>query len=73
MDELQTALRHGCPECGGLVGVLNTRVEEAHRVRWYGCRECGWRPAENKQILPIDHAPGRRRLSRRTDLRRRDG
>lgn len=57
-----------CPECGGLVQVVNTVVEGSNRIRYLGCRECGWRPDDNKRVVPIAHAP---RRMRRLNLRRR--
>lgn len=58
-----------CPRCGGRIGVLNTRVSEsgASRLRWLGCIDCGFRPDDNKQVVPIQFAPAQ---SRRTMLRR---
>ena len=63
-----------CPKCGnGVYQVVNTRVSDERdvRIRWLGCRSCGYRPPDNKQVVPLAHAP--RRLSmRRLSLRRRN-
>jgi transcriptional regulator NrdR family protein len=62
-----------CPNCKtGIYKVLNTRVsdEQDVRVRWLGCGCCGYRPPDNKQVVPLAAAP-RRRTMRRLNLRRR--
>lgn len=59
--------------CGGRVGVVNTFVTGEVRVRYLGCRECGWRPEQNKQVLPVEYAPRRRPKLRRIRMRRRAG
>lgn len=67
-------LGDACPKCpGGTYKVLNTRVVagEEYRVRWIGCGACGYRPPENKQIVPLEFAPRRLAGMRRLSLRRR--
>ena len=60
-----------CPECRAagrvtgageppLIQVVNTRVEADVRVRYLGCRRCGFRPRGNKRVVPIEAAPARR-------------
>jgi hypothetical protein len=51
-----------CPQCGGLVQVVNTFIVGECRVRYYGCRQCGYRPERNKQTVPLIYAPRRTRL-----------
>lgn len=67
-----------CPTvgCDGTIIVVNTEITEdgAHRVRYLGCRKCGYRSDDNKRVVPIEHAPGRnsRRLAfQRLNLTRR--
>lgn len=50
---------NGLCACGGVLGVYCSRVRGPYRVRYLRCRECGRRPAGNKQVLPIEHAPAR--------------
>lgn len=59
-----------CPRCGGLIGVLNTRIEENVRVRWIGCHDCGFRPPRNRLEIPIDYSPPRRQRFSRLNFRR---
>lgn len=62
-----------CPQegCDGRLGVLNTRVIGSERVRWIGCHACGWRPQNNKQVVPLAIAPLQRRRLRRLSPRRK--
>lgn len=53
-----------CPQCLAAgkeepLGVLNTQISEdrSHRVRYLGCYACGFRPENNKLIIPIAMAP----------------
>lgn len=50
-----------CPRenCDGVLGVLNTKVllAERLRMRYLGCRKCGCRPENNQQVLPLQYAP----------------
>lgn len=57
-----------CPRCGDTIGVVNSYVEGANRVRLMGCRGCGYRPDENKQLVPLELAP--KRITRRINFRR---
>ena len=61
-----------CPQCGGRFGVVNTKIVGENRVRYFGCKEfetCGFRPEDNKEIVPLVQAP-RRRTLRRLDISR---
>lgn len=41
-----------CPTCGrGKLIVVNTLLVGNSRVRYRGCRRCGYRPEGNKEIL----------------------
>ncbi len=42
-----------CP-CGHYLIVVNTKPVGANRVRYLGCRACGFRPADNKVIVPLE-------------------
>lgn len=42
-----------CPECGSRVIVVNSRLLAGFRVRYYGCRQCGYRPDNNKVVTNI--------------------
>lgn len=57
-----------CPKCGDTIGVENTRVEGNVRIRLMACRNCGYRPEDNKQVVPIELAP--KRITRRINFRR---
>ena len=48
-------------ECGGRFGVLNSIItrSRASRIRYIGCRKCGYRPPKNKLIVPLIYAPPR--------------
>ena len=37
-----------CASCGGRYVVTNTRVAAGRRIRYLGCRSCGYRPPRNK-------------------------
>lgn len=65
------AIGDDCSRCGGRIGVLDTRVSGAWRTRWLGCHDCGFRPPDNKQIVPLEHAPRQRRRMKRKNFRRR--
>jgi len=40
-----------CPECGqGVIGVYTTRREAGKIIRYLSCRECGWKPTDNKIV-----------------------
>lgn len=58
-----------CPQCGGVIRVLNSLILGESRVRYLGCGECGWRPEANKQVVPLEHAPRRAfRINRRRSV-----
>ena len=42
-----------CPECSNRITVLNTIRGERYRVQYRGCRKCGYRPPENKNVIPV--------------------
>ncbi len=53
-----------CPRCElhgitppPLLIVINSRVRESHRVQYLGCKRCGYRPPNNKRIIPLTFAP----------------
>jgi hypothetical protein len=48
-----------CPACYRLLQVVNTIVIGASRKRYIGCRSCGYRPPNNVQVVPLEHAPRR--------------
>ena len=48
-----------CPSCGAQIQVVNTRIIGTQRVRYLGCRSCGYRPVKNKIIIPLEYAPPR--------------
>lgn len=60
---------HGCdcPLCGGRVGVVCTKIVGPQRVRYFGCKSpgCSYRPPVTKQIVPLAHAPARRKRLQR--------
>jgi hypothetical protein len=42
-----------CPKCGGKIIVVNSlRISES-RIRYLGCRKCGFRPHDNKRVVPL--------------------
>jgi hypothetical protein len=49
--------------CDGAFEVYSTRIstDGRYRVRYIGCSSCGLKPEHNKWIVPIEHAPPRRR------------
>jgi len=53
-------MTHGsrCPNCGSIIGVYSTRVEGDVRIRYLGC-SCGFKPRQNKVVVPIRFAPER--------------
>jgi len=49
-----------CPACdAGSIQVVNTFVTGRNRVRYLGCRTCGFRPTGNKVVVPVKFAPPR--------------
>jgi hypothetical protein len=42
--------------CGGRIHVVNTRILGNTRIRYLGCRRCGFRPANNKVQVPLANA-----------------
>lgn len=60
-----------CPQCRAgqrltstgrtpVIQVLNTEAGSGVRIRYLGCRSCGYRPKANKRILSLEFAPSRR-------------
>ena len=49
-----------CPACNHPVQVVNTKIAENNRIRYIGCRNCGFRPENNRQTLPLEYAHPRR-------------
>ena len=52
-----------CPEaaCRGRLTVYHTHCEADVRIRYLECDRCGTKPAQNKQIVPLEFAPPRSR------------
>ena len=48
-----------CEKCGARLQVVNTKIIGESRVRYYGCRDCGFRPPGNKHVLPLRYSPPR--------------
>ena len=59
-----------CPQCNGTIQVLNTIAGDEYRIRYIGCRDCGYRPESNTWTVPISHAPRRRKMKRLNISRR---
>jgi hypothetical protein len=70
MTEQRFELGDACPDCGARIGVLNSIPTEDLRVRYIGCKQCLWRPADNKRTVPLGHAPRQRPRMRRLRMRR---
>jgi len=51
-----------CTKCDGRLIVVNTFVVGDERIRYLGCRQCGYRPKNNCQRIPLRFAP--KKLSR---------
>lgn len=60
-----------CPQCRALrrlnsagrppvIQVVNTEADGGVRIRYLGCRCCGYRPKGNKRIVALEFAPSRR-------------
>lgn len=49
------------PGCGGRLHVYHTHCTADARIRYLECDRCGWKPDDNKQIVPLEFAPPRRR------------
>jgi hypothetical protein len=54
-------MNDACPRCGSILQVVNSKVVGDTRVRYIGCRRCGFRPENNKTLVPAIYAPYRRR------------
>lgn len=52
------------PDCGGRLTVYHTHTDATHRTRYLECDRCGAKPPHNKQIVPLEFAPPRRRAAR---------
>ena len=37
--------------------VVNSRIRAGARIQYLGCTRCGFRPADNKRIIPLTFAP----------------
>ncbi len=48
-----------CPNCDGRLQVVNTKIVSDTRVRYLGCRKCGYRPKRNCRCVPLAFAPRR--------------
>jgi hypothetical protein len=42
-----------CPKCGGRIIVVNSLRISQSRIRYRGCRQCGYRPPDNKRVVPL--------------------
>lgn len=60
-----------CPQCRAcgrltpagrvpLIQVVNTEADGGVRIRYLGCRCCGYRPKGNKRVVPLEFAASRR-------------
>lgn len=60
-----------CPRCQAdrrftpagkrpVIQVVNTEADGGARIRYLGCRACGYRPKGNKRIIALEFAPSRR-------------
>lgn len=60
-----------CPECRAaqrltsagktpVIQVVNTETNGGARIRYLGCRLCGYRPRGNKRIVSLALSPSRR-------------
>lgn len=47
--------KHGsygtCERCGHSLQTVNSFVMAGHRVRYLGCRSCGWRPPLGAKLV----------------------
>lgn len=55
-----------CTRCGAALIVVNTKPGREYRSRYYGCRQCGWRPENNVVRVPLAWSPPRSRKSSAT-------
>jgi len=57
----QLASGDKCPrrKCKDYIRVVKSEVKGSYRIRYLGCKSCGYRPAKNKQIVPLEYAPAR--------------
>jgi hypothetical protein len=62
-----------CPKCESHIQVVNTFVEGESRVRYLGCRGCGFRPEGNKVVVPLVIAPSRLKMRRLATFSRNFG
>ena len=60
-NQRQSGDRCECDSCAGRLVVENTRVkrDEGVRVQYLACRECGWRPQDNKLVRSLELFPAR--------------
>ncbi len=50
-----------CPVCNAPIIVVNSLIsrDRRSRIRYHGCRQCGFRPPDNKTVIPLEYAPPR--------------
>lgn len=67
-DPIQFAQYDPCPQpkCPGVMHVANTKVDEeaGMRIRYLACSVCGFRPANNALMVPLEFAPRRFKVRR---------
>lgn len=68
-----------CPRCRAerrftptgkppVIQIVNTEANGCSRIRYLGCRLCGFRPRGNKRIVALEFAPSRRERLAATSL-----
>ena len=55
----QSGDRCQMPGCDGRFTTYSTRVVGDVRIRYLHCNTCGYKPLENKLIIPLRYAPRR--------------
>ena len=53
------ALGDPCPSvhCPGTLGVYRTTIQGDYRIRYLACKRCGFKPDQNKWVIPLEYAP----------------
>lgn len=46
-----------CPNCQVLLYVYATKATKQFRRRYYKCNQCGYRPDDNVEVVPLSEAP----------------
>jgi DNA-directed RNA polymerase subunit M/transcription elongation factor TFIIS len=46
-----------CPNCRVLLYVYKSRVIQSSRKRYYKCKQCGYRPVNNCEVVSLSVAP----------------